>query len=92
MTLNIRMEHENSNGRVINNTELLGLLAYNQAYFAMKREDYEEAYRMVLVALAAPVRRPAGTLARGGVLVARLKEISPAATEQKRLVTACRVL
>ncbi len=42
--------HENSRGRVIDNTELLGLLAYNQAYFAMERGDYERAYAMVLVA------------------------------------------
>ncbi len=42
--------HENSRGRVISNTELLGLLAYNQAYFAMQEEDYERAYDMVLVA------------------------------------------
>jgi len=42
--------HENSHGRTINNTELLGLLAYNQAYLAMKKGDYERAYEMVLVA------------------------------------------
>lgn len=42
--------HENSHGRVINNTELLGLLAYNQAYFAMEKGDYARAYDMVLVA------------------------------------------
>ncbi len=43
-------EHENSQGRMINNTELLGLLAYNQAYFAMKRGDYKKAYDLILVA------------------------------------------
>lgn len=42
--------HENDNGRRINNTELLGLLAYNQAYFAMKQEDFGRAYRYVLLA------------------------------------------
>jgi hypothetical protein len=42
--------YEYSKGRQINNTELLGLLAYNQAYFAMKRNDYENAYRLVLLA------------------------------------------
>ncbi len=42
--------HENRQGRTITNTELLGLLAYNQAYFAMKKKNYEQAYQMVLVA------------------------------------------
>ncbi len=42
--------HENRNGRTIDNTELLGLLAYNQAYFAAERGDYERAYELVLVA------------------------------------------
>jgi len=42
--------HENSKGRVITNTELLGLLAYNQAYFALQRKDYSDAYRMTLLA------------------------------------------
>ncbi len=42
--------HENQNGRVINNTELLGLLAYNQAYFSMQHKKYERAYELVLVA------------------------------------------
>lgn len=41
---------ENSKGRRIDNTELLGLLAYNQAYFAERRGDYAEAYRMILLA------------------------------------------
>ena len=31
--------HENKNGRVINNTELLGLLAYNRAYLERKNKD-----------------------------------------------------
>ncbi len=42
--------YENSKGRLIDNTELLGLLAYNQAYFAMEKRDYKKAYDLVLVA------------------------------------------
>lgn len=42
--------HENKNGRVINNTELLGLLAYNRAYLARKNKDYKSAYDYVLLA------------------------------------------
>ncbi|MBN2102657.1 hypothetical protein JW835_01290 [bacterium] len=42
--------YENSNGRMINNTELLGLLAYNRAYFARNNEDYAIAYELVLLA------------------------------------------
>ncbi len=42
--------HENSKGRVITNTELLGLLAYNRAYFAKKNNDYKKAYDFVLLA------------------------------------------
>lgn len=42
--------HENQNGRQINNTELLGLLAYNRAYFAHKKINYEKAYNFVLLA------------------------------------------
>ncbi len=42
--------HENSMGRVINNTELLGLLAYNRAYLAKKNKDYATAYDYVLLA------------------------------------------
>lgn len=42
--------YENSKGRKINNTELLGLLAYNRAYFANRRQDYKEAYEFVLLA------------------------------------------
>jgi hypothetical protein len=42
--------YENSKGRVIDNTELLGLLAYNRAYFAEKNENFAEAYRFVLLA------------------------------------------
>lgn len=42
--------YENSQGRVITNTELLGLLAYNRAYFAMKDKDYKSAYEYVLLA------------------------------------------
>ncbi|MBN1406659.1 MAG: hypothetical protein JW956_02655, partial [Calditrichaceae bacterium] len=42
--------HENSKGRVITNTELLGLLAYNRAYFARKNNDFKQAYDFVLLA------------------------------------------
>ena len=42
--------YENSKGRLINNTELLGLLAYNRAYFARKAGRYDRAYELVLFA------------------------------------------
>ena len=42
--------HENSNGREITNTELLGLLAYNRAYLAKEKKDYKQAYDFVLLA------------------------------------------
>ena len=42
--------HEQNNGRIIDNTELLGLLAYNRAYFARKRGDHDEAYAYVRLA------------------------------------------
>lgn len=42
--------YENSNGREINNVELLGLLAYNRAYFAKKQGDYGKAYEYVHLA------------------------------------------
>ena len=42
--------HENKNGRVITNTELLGLLAYNRAYLARKNKDYKSAYDYVMLA------------------------------------------
>jgi len=42
--------YENDNGRRINNVELLGLLAYNQAYFAMKKNEFGKAYEYVLLA------------------------------------------
>lgn len=42
--------HEQSRGRRIDNTELIGLLAYNQAYFARKRGEFERAYDLVLLA------------------------------------------
>ena len=42
--------YENSKGRKIDNTELLGLLAYNRAYFAMQVKDYKLAYDFVLLA------------------------------------------
>jgi hypothetical protein len=42
--------YENSRGRPINNTELLGLLAYNRAYFAQKASDDASAYTWVLLA------------------------------------------
>ncbi|MDZ7723190.1 MAG: hypothetical protein U5R06_10395 [candidate division KSB1 bacterium] len=43
-------EYENSNGRPIDNTELLGLLAYNRAFFARQKGDFEKAYRYVKIA------------------------------------------
>jgi hypothetical protein len=42
--------HENSKGRVITNTELLGLLAYNRAYLARKKNNFKSAYDYVLLA------------------------------------------
>ncbi len=42
--------YENSRGRHISNTELLGLLAYNRAYFAEREKRYREAYDFVLLA------------------------------------------
>ncbi|MBN1480763.1 hypothetical protein JXA70_10855 [candidate division KSB1 bacterium] len=42
--------YENSKGRKIDNTELLGLLAYNRAYFANRTTDYKKAYDFVLLA------------------------------------------
>ena len=42
--------HENSKGRVITNSELLGLLAYNRAYLARKNNDFRKAYDLVLLA------------------------------------------
>ena len=42
--------HENSKGRVITNTELLGLLAYNRAYLAQKNKDFKASYEYVLLA------------------------------------------
>ncbi len=39
--------HENSKGRQITNTELLGLLAYNRAYFAREKQNFERAYHYV---------------------------------------------
>jgi hypothetical protein len=42
--------HENSNGRVITNTELLGLLAYNRAYLARKNNNFGISYEYVLLA------------------------------------------
>jgi len=42
--------YENSKGRKITNTELLGLLAYNRAYFAKEKQDYKTAYNYVLFA------------------------------------------
>jgi tetratricopeptide (TPR) repeat protein len=42
--------HENSRGRRIDNTELLGLLAYNRAYMAERRGDFAAAYDMVIFA------------------------------------------
>ncbi|MEJ2544726.1 MAG: hypothetical protein P8Y99_11730 [Calditrichaceae bacterium] len=42
--------NKNSKGRIITNTELLGLLAYNRAYLAKKKHDYKKAYDFVLLA------------------------------------------
>ena len=42
--------HENSRGRKITNTELLGLLAYNRAYLAKKEKNFKAAYDYVLLA------------------------------------------
>lgn len=42
--------YENSRGRLISNTELLGLLAYNRAYFALKQSRYSEAGALVRMA------------------------------------------
>lgn len=42
--------YEQKNGRIIDNTELLGLLAYNRAFFARKKGNFEEAYDYVLLA------------------------------------------
>jgi hypothetical protein len=48
--LDRRYYGENSQGRKITNTELLGLLAYNRAYLANKTGDFEAAYDYVLLA------------------------------------------
>lgn len=42
--------HEHENGRRIDNTELLGLLAYNQACFARKKKDFARAYDLIMLA------------------------------------------
>jgi len=42
--------YEQTRGRLIDNTELLGLLAYNQAYFARKEGRFERAYELVILA------------------------------------------
>ena len=42
--------YENSKGRPINNVELLGLLAYNRAYFANRDQNYQQAYEFVRLA------------------------------------------
>ncbi len=42
--------YENSKGRKISNTELLGLLAYNRAYFAKQKKNYQSAYDFVTLA------------------------------------------
>jgi hypothetical protein len=42
--------YENSKGREINNTELIGLICYNQAYFAAEQENFKKAYDYVLLA------------------------------------------
>ncbi len=48
--LNQLYAYENSKGREINNTELIGLICYNQAYFAAGQENFEKAYNFVLLA------------------------------------------
>jgi hypothetical protein len=42
--------YENSRGREINNTELLGLLVYNRSFFAEEKKEYDLAYRFVRLA------------------------------------------
>lgn len=42
--------YENSKGRKISNTELLGLICYNQAYFSAENGKYFDAYDYVLMA------------------------------------------
>ena len=42
--------YENSKGRKIDNTELLGLLAYNRAYFSRNQNQFARAYDFVLFA------------------------------------------
>ncbi len=42
--------YENSHGRQITNTELLGLLAYNRAYLAEEQGRFQEAYEFVRLA------------------------------------------
>ncbi len=43
-------DFENSHGRAIDNTELLGLLAYNRAVYARRRGNFEEAFHLVTLA------------------------------------------
>ncbi|UCE06066.1 MAG: hypothetical protein JSW07_21175 [bacterium] len=42
--------YEHSNGRTINNTELLGLICYNLAIFNTENKNYEKAYYYVKLA------------------------------------------
>ncbi|MEE4311727.1 MAG: hypothetical protein V2J62_07630 [candidate division KSB1 bacterium] len=42
--------YENAHGRRITNTELLGLISYNQAYFAFEDKNYDDSYAYVLLA------------------------------------------
>jgi hypothetical protein len=42
--------YENSKGRVIDNVELLGLLAYNRAYMAREKGRFARAYDLILIA------------------------------------------
>ena len=42
--------YENNKGRQIDNTELLGLLAYNRAYFANREHRFSEAFDFVRLA------------------------------------------
>lgn len=42
--------YENSHGRRIDNTELLGLIAYNLAIFATEKDNFEQAYDWLTLA------------------------------------------
>jgi hypothetical protein len=42
--------YENSKGRQISNQELLGLICYNQAYYAFENRSYQKAYEFIVMA------------------------------------------